>query len=205
MFIAYAELSKPYQLITEWQGYASSVPVQPEQCKPSSTQPDDESYLQNPLPENEHVGVDEEAIYLSNEPVLALDVAVCCEKEKGLIADGPEDDEVEVDNDEVEENNDEVEEDEIGEVHYDKDDPAMTVGSKYPNMEVFKVALSQHAIKHEFEFNTVKSAPYRFTAYCAKKREDKCPWRLHASTMEDMSTVMVIILLYWFTAFVFFL
>uniref|UniRef100_A0A8R7UU46 Transposase MuDR plant domain-containing protein n=1 Tax=Triticum urartu TaxID=4572 RepID=A0A8R7UU46_TRIUA len=67
----------------------------------------------------------------------------------------------------------------------------MTEGRKYPNMAEFKLALSQHAIKHEFEFNTEKSAPHRFRAYCSRRDEDKCPWRIYASTMEDGCTVMV--------------
>jgi hypothetical protein len=106
------------------------------------------------------------------------------------------------------EDEDEVEEDEVREadeelrgkcygpdVQYDKDDHPMTVGSTYPNMGIFKLALSQHAIKHEFEYNTEKSAPYRYRAYFPRKKKYKCPWRLHASTMEDRSTVMVFVLL----------
>jgi hypothetical protein len=42
---------------------------------------------------------------------------------------------------------------------YDQDDPPMSVGNLYPNMEQFKLALSQHAIKHEFEYDTEKSDP----------------------------------------------
>uniref|UniRef100_A0A453AAY6 Transposase MuDR plant domain-containing protein n=1 Tax=Aegilops tauschii subsp. strangulata TaxID=200361 RepID=A0A453AAY6_AEGTS len=102
------------------------------------------------------------------------------------------------DHESEDESDEEVEEDE--EVHeaehaphleYDKLDPPMTEGRKYPNMAEFKLALSQHAIKHEFEFNTEKSAPHRFRAYCSRRDEDKCPWRIYASTMEDGCTVMV--------------
>ena len=90
------------------------------------------------------------------------------------------------------EGDEEVEEDE--EVHeaehtphleYDKLDHLMIEGGKYSNMIEFKLALSQHAIKHEFEFNTEKSAPHRFSAYCSRRNEGKCPWRIYASTMED--------------------
>ncbi|XP_048538341.1 uncharacterized protein LOC125517204 [Triticum urartu] len=31
----------------------------------------------------------------------------------------------------------------------------------------------------------------RFRAYCSRRDEDKCPWRIYASTMEDGCTVMV--------------
>jgi len=42
-------------------------------------------------------------------------------------------------------------------VAYDRNDPPMSVGSVYPNMKQFKLALNQHAIKHEFEYLTEKS------------------------------------------------
>ena len=48
------------------------------------------------------------------------------------------------------------------------------------------------AIKHEFEYNTEKSDKGRFRAYCTRKQEDNCPWRLHASTMDDKQTIKVI-------------
>jgi hypothetical protein len=51
----------------------------------------------------------------------------------------------------------------------------MTEGSTYPNMDEFKLALSQHAIKHEFEYNTEKSTPFRSRGYCKSRDEDNCP------------------------------
>ena len=53
------------------------------------------------------------------------------------------------------------------------------------------MALSQHAIKHEFEYNTAKSAPHRFRAYCSRRDEDKCPWKIYALKADDSGTVMV--------------
>jgi len=44
-----------------------------------------------------------------------------------------------------------------------EDDPPMIVGSTYPSMAEFKIVLSQNAIKREFEYNTEKSAPSRFS------------------------------------------
>jgi len=70
----------------------------------------------------------------------------------------------------------------------------MIEGTTYPNMATFKLALSQHAIKNEFEYRTVKSAPKRFTGICSRENEDKCSWRIHASTTKDKQTIMVIIL-----------
>jgi len=78
-------------------------------------------------------------------------------------------------------------------VDYDKNDPPLAVGTMYPNMKEFKVSLSQHAIKHKFEFNIEKSAPSRYRVYCSRRDKDNCPWRLHASTMQNMCTIMVII------------
>ncbi|KAG2650024.1 hypothetical protein PVAP13_1NG186957 [Panicum virgatum] len=39
----------------------------------------------------------------------------------------------------------------IPKVAYNKDDPSMEVGSIYPNISEFKLALATHAIKNEFE------------------------------------------------------
>jgi hypothetical protein len=69
----------------------------------------------------------------------------------------------------------------------------MVVGSTYASMPEFRVALSQHAIKHEFEFNIAKSAPKRFRAYCSRRDLDNCPWWIFASTTQDESTVQVIV------------
>jgi hypothetical protein len=75
---------------------------------------------------------------------------------------------------------------------YDKDNPPMKVGSTYPNMEEFRLALSHHAIKNEFEYNMQKSEPGRYIAYCSIKHEDKCPWRIHTSTIGDGVTIKVL-------------
>uniref|UniRef100_A0A453FDX3 Transposase MuDR plant domain-containing protein n=2 Tax=Aegilops tauschii subsp. strangulata TaxID=200361 RepID=A0A453FDX3_AEGTS len=193
LFVAYCDPSEPYEPITEWH---IDVHIQP-----SNTEQDDDDYLRNPIPENEHVGVDEENIYLDDDDYDKLDplIMVPCsvkERDEDYVPDHESEDES-VDESE-DESDEEVEEDE--EVHeaehaphleYDKLDPPMTEGRKYPNMAEFKLALSQHAIKHEFEFNTEKSAPHRFRAYCSRRDENKCPWRIYASTMEDGCTVMV--------------
>ena len=77
-------------------------------------------------------------------------------------------------------------------VAYDPNDPPMSVGSLYPNISQFRLALFQHAIKNEFEYNTEKSDPERLRAYCSKKEEEGCRWRLHASTYRDGVTIKVI-------------
>jgi hypothetical protein len=60
-------------------------------------------------------------------------------------------------------------------------------------MELFRLALSQHAVKRNFEYNTEKSTQRRLRAYCKRRDEDDCPWRIHASTTADRRTVMVIV------------
>ena len=67
-------------------------------------------------------------------------------------------------------------------IEHDKEDPPMTEGTTFSCMEAFKLALSQHAIKHEFEYTTAYSNHSRFGAYCSRKLEDNYPWRIHAST-----------------------
>ncbi|KAJ1253660.1 hypothetical protein BS78_K213600 [Paspalum vaginatum] len=125
----------------------SSQPIQP--IQPSICQLDDDNYLLNPEPENEFVGVDEEALYLSNtsksgvshedgtsKSVSESDSDEDYDEEDGLVGKDPTPPIV---------------------VSYDKEDPLMVVGSTYPNWTKFKLALFQHAIKHEFEYDTEKS------------------------------------------------
>jgi hypothetical protein len=52
---------------------------------------------------------------------------------------------------------------------YDKEDPPMTIGSIYSSITVFKVALSQHAMKNERKFDHKKSGPDRVRVHCAKE------------------------------------
>ena len=193
MFIGYCDASEPYEPITEWD-FGENVGVDEE---------DDDSYLRNPQPHNEHVGVDEEGMYLDSEQTNSLPVVAQTDKgkDKDYVPD------YDLDEGNKDENDDglevEVEEDEelVGHevthnpnLEYDKEDPPMTEGSTYPNMKEFKLALCMHAIKYEFEFKTEKSAPHRFRAYCLRKGLDKCPWMIYASTTDDQCTVVAIII-----------
>jgi hypothetical protein len=76
-------------------------------------------------------------------------------------------------------------------VAYDKEDPPIVVGSTYLSIEQFKLALNHYAIKHEFEYLTEASDPGRLRVYCSRKVEERCRWRLHASTMDDKVSVKV--------------
>jgi hypothetical protein len=76
-------------------------------------------------------------------------------------------------------------------VEHDPEDPPMVVGSTYANMETFKLAISQHTIKNQFEFNTAKNVPNRFRAYCSRRGKDNCLWWIFASSTKDNCTVIV--------------
>ncbi|XP_044950499.1 uncharacterized protein LOC123400148 [Hordeum vulgare subsp. vulgare] len=190
MFISYCDPAEPYEPITE---YSSDFFTQTEH----NIEQDDDSYLRNPIPENEHVGIDEENLYLEKEPT-PLNVVLFLDNDKDTEY-VPEDDseygsedecEIEEDEPEIEEDEEVHEAEHAPTVEYNKKDPPMAEGSKYPNMAEFKLALSQHAVKYEFEYNIQKSAQHRFRAYCRRRDEDKCPWRIYASTTDDMCTVV---------------
>jgi hypothetical protein len=172
MFIAYYDPSKPYEPITE---YCSDVHIQAN----NNTDEADDSYLCNPIPENEHVGIDEEKMYFEREHIhINVVIFFGKEKDKSYV---PEDESEDGSTDESEDEHEVEEEEEMHEldhaphVEYDKEDPPITVGSTYPNMDEFRLALSQHAIKREFEYNTEKSTQHRFRGYCKRRDEDDCP------------------------------
>ena len=75
MFVAYCDPSEKLEPITKWEFDVEGQPA-------NNIEEDDDDYLRNPLPENEHVGVDEEIMYLDIVPVNAVDVPGCSEKGK---------------------------------------------------------------------------------------------------------------------------
>jgi hypothetical protein len=159
----------------------------------TATEPDDDmvdaedNYLMNPEPENEHVGVDEEGLYLDIAPSSHANVDINEEKDEDYDSGSNSASDSMSDSDLDDEVDDRLPSD-IPQVAYNKDDPPVKVGSIYPNMSEFKLALATHAIKKEFQYNIEKSEPGRYQAYCAGV-EDGCKWRLHASTMRDKVTV----------------
>ncbi|RLN18050.1 uncharacterized protein C2845_PM02G15230 [Panicum miliaceum] len=186
MFIVYCDPSEPYEPISEWHSHVKRQAN-------SNIEQDEDNYLCNPFAENEHVGVDEEVMYLDDAPV---HVVACCtkEKDKDYYYDDESEDLSEMESGSEVEADEEIlghEGDHIPNVEYDKEDPPMSVGTSYPSMKEFKLVLSQHAMKHEFEYNTTKSAPHRFRAYCSRRDEDKCPWWLHASKVDDTGAIVV--------------
>ncbi|RLN36489.1 uncharacterized protein C2845_PM03G21410 [Panicum miliaceum] len=188
MFVVYCDPSEPYEPISAWDGDV-------QRQANSNIEQDEDNYLCNAFQENEHVGVDKEIMYLDDAPI---QVVACGHKQKDkdyCFDDESEDaSEMEMESGSDLEADEEIlgyEADLIPNIEYDKEDPPMSVGTSYRSMKEFKLALSQHAIKHEFEYNTEKSAPHRFRTYCSRRDEDKCPWRLHAAKADDSGTVVV--------------
>jgi hypothetical protein len=72
---------------------------------------------------------------------------------------------------------------------YDPDKPCMNLGSVYPDMKQFRLAIRQFAINEEFELRTQKTDPIRFIGNCM---EEGCPWHLVGRTQPDHKTVMVL-------------
>ena len=74
MFITHCDPAKTFKAITEQDFVGEGQPE-------NNTDQDEDDYLRNPLQQNKHVGVDEETKYMESEPMDALDVAGCFEKE----------------------------------------------------------------------------------------------------------------------------
>ena len=74
MFFTHCNPAKTFKAITEQDFVGEGQPE-------NNIDQDEDDYLRNPLQQNEHVGVDEETKYMESEPMDALDVAGCFEKE----------------------------------------------------------------------------------------------------------------------------
>ena len=57
-------------------------------------------------------------------------------------------------------------------------------GTLYPSMKEFRLAVRQHAIVYEFEYDTEHSDKDRFRAKCSVVG---CPWIIRARTQHDGS------------------
>jgi hypothetical protein len=72
---------------------------------------------------------------------------------------------------------------------YDKDDPVIELGSTFPSMKEFRLALRQYAINREFELGNEKTDSTRHRAFC---RGDNCPWRLNARLESKGSPTIIV-------------
>lgn len=159
-------------------------------------------YLGNPNPMNEHVGVDDEGLYIDMEPNYTptpsnpQNQGGSEERE----CDSSSDDEChetdfyyESSDNEVEDTDDEIKDREpknMLDAFYDKKDPPMSVGTVYSYMDSFKITLDSHAVKHEYNYDIEKNDTGRYRVNCAQKN-DGCLRRLHASTGKDEHTIQV--------------
>jgi hypothetical protein len=66
----------------------------------------------------------------------------------------------------------------------DRDNPDMSVGTIYPSMVDFRLAVRQHAIVTESELATEKTDRKRFRGHC---KALGCPWIIRAKTQADNS------------------
>jgi hypothetical protein len=67
---------------------------------------------------------------------------------------------------------------------WERDNPDMSVGTHYPCMYDFRLAVRHHAIVNEFELGTEKSDRERFRGFC---KLVGCPWKIRARTQHDKS------------------
>jgi len=202
---------------------SNAPPSIAESTQTQSTACADDDILANPNPENEHMGVDDEGLYLDLPPppkpqqptppedqIQTATTERCpspkpaesetesdspkpAESETESDASSGSDDEFdpEMDPDEADEMVKDHEPDYMAPLEYDKRNPPMCVGSMYPDMFEFKMALATHAAIKENRYFIQKSDTGRYRVYCLWRNEG-CPWRIHASTMRDGKTIQVI-------------
>jgi hypothetical protein len=78
---------------------------------------------------------------------------------------------------------------------HDVDHPDLKLGTLYPSMKEFRLAVRQYAINEEFEFGITKSDRNRYRVYC-KGNDCTCPWKLNGSTRPDSSIMVLTFLLF---------
>jgi hypothetical protein len=74
-------------------------------------------------------------------------------------------------------------------MEYDKDNPSLDVGTIYPCMEDFRLAVRQYAINKEFELGIRATSKSRYRGYC---KGGDCPWSVSRFKKEGEVAVMVL-------------
>jgi len=69
---------------------------------------------------------------------------------------------------------------------YDPNKSCMDIGTVYPNMEEFRLAMRQFAINEEFELHLVKIDKTQYIADCDV---EDCPWHIVGRRQPNKSTV----------------
>jgi len=73
--------------------------------------------------------------------------------------------------------------------------PSMEVGTVYPNMEEFKLAVRHYIIKKKFDIKVEKSCKTIYRAFCKSGDEGcRCPWRINGRKIKGTPTMEVTIL-----------
>lgn len=68
---------------------------------------------------------------------------------------------------------------------HDPNKPCMDVGTVYPDMKEFRLAVRQFAINEEFELKIAKSDRTRYSGFC---KGDGCPWHIVGRRQPDGKT-----------------
>ncbi|CAA0806649.1 Unknown protein [Striga hermonthica] len=76
-------------------------------------------------------------------------------------------------------------------VVHDPNRPRMDLGTVYPNMKEFRLAMIQFAINKKFELHIAKTDPSRYIGGC---KAMGCPWHIVGRRQPDGCTVMVTVL-----------
>jgi hypothetical protein len=78
-------------------------------------------------------------------------------------------------------------------ISYDKNNPSMEVGTQYPTMKEFKLAVRTYVIKKEFHLGVEKSTTKKYRGFCKSGDESTgpCTWRINDSKLDGSATVEV--------------
>jgi len=191
LIVAYHSPSSEPPVIPDWDSGSTVNSVEPlftpsiacpslaEPSHATHTQSTEPEYLANPNPMNEHVGVDEEGLYIDlgpqypppppNPQSQGESKEWECES-SGADESSETDSDDESFDDEVVDINDMVKDREpkhMPDVDYDKKDPPMLVRTMYSDMDAFKIALATHVVKHEFNYDIEKSDTGSYRVNCS--------------------------------------
>jgi hypothetical protein len=77
---------------------------------------------------------------------------------------------------------------EMSMTEHDMNNPSMEVGTRYPNMKDFRLAVRQYAINKEFELGIEATNKSKYRGYC---KGDGCPWSIVGFKKEGEVSVLV--------------
>ncbi|CAA0839026.1 Unknown protein [Striga hermonthica] len=75
-------------------------------------------------------------------------------------------------------------------IGYGSDNPKFNLGARFPDMDKFRLAVTQYAMNEEFELHVAKTTKDRYDGYC--KGADDCAWHVHGrSEVKGGKTIIV--------------